>query len=212
MKTIKAIIAIAIALPLAACGGKANEAKDENSQAEVNAPAEKTDTLSVETNAAASNDEIADAETPTAEEAPAYDADYFSPTGYGPFVLNASISTVDAEKLEPFYNKKSYSKFDHDMDMDTPMDLKGWYTYSMDGKNPIYITVDNNNKIVTIQITNPKVKNADNIKVGDPMSKLTSDSRFRPSENEMTDWWQSDNYYYVHDGNKVTGIFIGWDY
>lgn len=214
MKTIKSIIAVAIALPLAACGGKGEQSNDENSQTEASVPTEKADSLSIEANAtnseatADANTPVADTETPATEETPAYDADYFSPTGYGPFVLDANISTVDAEKLEPFYNKKSYSKFDHDMDMDIPMHLKGWYTYSMDGKNPIYVTVDNNNKIVRIQISNPKVKNADNIKVGDPVSKLSSDSRFRPA-SEMHDWWMSDSYYYVHDFDKVTGIFIG---
>lgn len=150
-------------------------------------------------------------ESEKAAEANKYDANIIHPTGYGPFKLHGYIHNV-AKEVPGLYDKSVYSAYNHEMDMDIPGDLKGYYTYTLNGKNPIYVTVDNKDNIVTIQVNNPAVKSYDEIQVGDPMSKLTSDSRFRPSENVMTDYWQSDRYYYVSNGEKVTGIFVGREY
>lgn len=150
-------------------------------------------------------------ESEKAAEANKYDASLIHPTGYGPFKLHGYIHNV-AKEVPGLYDKVVYNAYNHETDMDIPSNIKGYYTYTLNGKNPIYVTVDNKDNIVTIQVNNPTVMSYDEIHVGDPMSKLTSDSRFHPSDNEMTDYWQSDKYYYVTDGSTVTGIFVGWEY
>lgn len=141
-----------------------------------------------------------------------YDVNIIHPRGYGPFTLYNHIDRVEEKEIDGMYDKVVFNAFDHEMEMDIPMELKGIYTYTFKGKNPIYVTVRNNNQIVQIAVSNPAVKSYDEIQVGDPMSKLTSDSRFRHSDNEMGDNWQSDKYFYSTDGEKVTGIFVGREY
>ncbi len=141
-----------------------------------------------------------------------YEYNVINPSNYGRISLNMNISDVPAT-IDGVYNQKKYYEYDHNgEDMNVPNNIKGYYTYSSNGKDPIYVTVDNKNNIVAIQVTSKKVASTDGIHVGDPMSKLTSDSRFRPSENEMNDNWMSANFFYTSDGDNVTGIFIGEEF
>lgn len=131
--------------------------------------------------------------------------------GLGVIALGAKASGL-SKKIDGFYDSMTYEKIDHEYNMDIPLAYIGYYTFSLNGKPVAYATVDESGTIVSISVTSPEYVSPDGIKVGDPYSKISSDSRFRHSDNEMSDDMQSDNCFYVHDYNTITGIIIGADY
>lgn len=131
--------------------------------------------------------------------------------GLGVIALGAKAAELP-NRIDGFYDNVRFEQINHEYNLDVPLIYSGYYTFSIKGNPIAHATVDKNGKIVSISVMSSEYASPDGITVGDPYSKISSDTRFRPSNNEMTDNMQSDNCVYVHDFNKICSIIIGDEY
>lgn len=188
-----------VAVSLTSCGGKGEE------KATTDNPENATNISSSDTSEADDITEAIDASANNVDnEILEYDPTTITSTSYGPFTLNEKLIDI-RPSIKGLYDEFSKSSLGRS-------GVKDIYSFVYNGTANLWVMTDNNDNIIRIQTCNPSVITPDGIRIGDPMSKITEDSRFQKSNLSGSRNYKSDSFYYHPYKDKVNDIFIGKDY
>lgn len=124
----------------------------------------------------------------------------------GPIGLGTKKSEIPAS-VPGLYDSSSYSAYDHDYDMDIPLNFKGYSAYKLNGKTKFYLTFDNSNRVVQISVESADIPNIAGVNVGQPVSKVAQ----LPGANRLDDidMIEVGDLYFSHNGQSVTSVIAG---
>lgn len=83
----------------------------------------------------------------------------------GGLTIGMSKASIPAT-VAGLYTSKSYTRINHDENMDCPSEIHGYYTCSLKGKETCYIYINNKNTVCGIYVTTPTIKSSEGVKTG----------------------------------------------
>lgn len=193
------LIVAAFALAMTSCGGNKNESAvsvDEVSPDSIEAVAEVV--------------EAADSLEAPAEEPSEAPTIMLTKDGLCSLKLGMKKGDVPAS-IPGLYDAKTYEKFNHDEDMDLPLNLHGWMSFSLKGKHQFAITFDNNGKAVQISVQSPTIPTSLGITTASPVAKVKELPGVKPMKNEMLDGYEVSDFI-IYATDEITSIAIGEEY
>lgn len=130
--------------------------------------------------------------------------------GLGPFTLGMSKSDVPSS-IPGLYDSTSYNTFNHEEDMDIPLFIHGWMTFSLNGQDRFAITFDDKGKAIQISVQSPEIPTSLGITTASSVEKAAALPGAHVIEHVYIDGYEVDGFtIYCYDG--ITSIAIGEAY
>ncbi|MDE6317503.1 MAG: hypothetical protein K2L73_03785 [Muribaculaceae bacterium] len=130
--------------------------------------------------------------------------------GLGPFTLGMSKSDVPSS-IPGLYDSTSYNTFNHEEDMDIPLFIHGWMTFSLNGQDRFAITFDDKGKAIQISVQSPEIPTSLGITTASSVEDAAALPGAHVTEHVYIDGYEVDGFtIYCYDG--ITSIAIGEAY
>lgn len=120
--------------------------------------------------------------------------------------------TALPSSVSGMYDKLSYYTINHDTDMDCPLNIKGFYRGTLNGKSSIAIYIDDKNTVCGVQVCVKGIKDSNGVYVGMTEAKLKKALNNNYDINVLTCGYCSGVFEYRIDESTVSSLCVGWVY